>query len=212
MAFGDDSIRYKYKFKIDGRTLVIRVEADYEYSNKVRTFELDRSEQCQNPEAIAVPYLPLFHILFSNNIFTTFFVDWEVSNASKIVPYDGSHYPYNNNSVRYAQTLYYNPKTNGIRNRMLETFYLTTSPYLDDVFANIANPQSPLKDTCANYIIWDYRFYFKNLIKPSSEKFMDIIYNAGVRNVWIQIHNWQKIYTTLNGNPVTRRFPSVLCK
>jgi len=199
MFYNGDSIKYKYKFKIVGRTLVIRVEIDDAYSNKVISLDLDRCEEGQNPEAIAVPYLSLFHILFSNDIFTSFFADWEISNASQIVAWDGSHYPYNNTSVRYAQIIKYNHKTNNSRNRMLETLYLSTSPNLEDVFPNIPNPMSPYKEVSANQIVWDYRRPFARLIRQSGQSwnYLQRLWNAGVTNIWVQIHDWQQHH----GNP-----------
>lgn len=191
MIYNGDYIKYKYKFKIVGRTLVFRVEIDNEFTNKIREFDLDRSEECQNPEAISIPYLNLFYILYSNNIFTSFFTDWEISNASQIVPKD-PNYRYNPNySVRYSQTVIYNEKTNKIRNRMIETFYLTTSSDIEDVFPNIPNPVSQYKEEMANWIVWDYRERFNYLSNDTNTGEMDKIYNSGIRNIWLQIHNWQ---------------------
>ena len=184
-----DYIQYEYKFKIEGRTFISCVEVDSAYSDKALSFEFDRSEHTINPEAIAVPYLPLFYILYGNDMFTSFFSDWELSNASQIVVSDGS--AYSESSVRYAQTLIYNPKTNHHRNRMIETLYLTTSTDITDVFPNISNPVSKYKKESADCIIWDYRPSFNQLISPSSQRYMDKIFGAGVKNIWLQIHNWQ---------------------
>ena len=189
MNYKGDYIKYKYKFNIDGRTLIIRLEVDSAYSDKIIAFDLDRCEHVNNPAAIAVPYLPLFYILYGNNIFTSFFMDWEISNASQSFAYDGSEY--SKSSVRYAQSVLYNMKTNFHRNRMLETFYLTTSKNITDVFPNISNPVSKYKKESADCIIWDYRPSFNQLINPSSQRYMDKMYGAGVENIWLQIHNWQ---------------------
>jgi len=193
MNYAGDRIKYKYKFKIEGRTLIIRVEIDDLFSDKAISLELDRSEEGQNPVAIAVPYLSFFHILFSNDIFTSFFSDWEKSNASQIIALDGSHYSYNSNSVRFAQVIKYNRKTNNSRNRMIETLYLTTSSNIEDVFPNIPNPVSPYKEISANQIVWDYRRPFARLIRKSgvSWNYLDRLWNAGITNLWLQIHDWQ---------------------
>ena len=189
MLYKEDYIKYKYKFKIIGRTLIIRVEVDSEYSDKAVSFELDRCERATNPTAIAIPYLPLCYILFGNNMYTSFFTDWEVSNASQIEVCDGS--ASSGSSVRYAQTILYNTKTDHHRNRMIETLYLTTSNNITDVFPNVPNPVSKYKEESAKWIIWDYRLSFDQLISPSSGRYMDKIYGAGVKNIWLQIHNWQ---------------------
>jgi hypothetical protein len=189
MMYGGDYIKYKYKFKITGRTLSIVVEVDSAYSDKVMSLELDRCENANKPSAIAVTYLPLFYILYANDMFTSFYADWEVSNASQILVCDGSKY--SESSVRYAQNLFYNTKTNGHRNRMFETLYLTTSSNIIDVFPNIPNPVSKNWQESAKWIIWDFRPSFNQLISPSSERYLEKIYGAGIRNIWLQIHNWQ---------------------
>ena len=71
MMANNDSCFYSYKMKIVGRTLIIKVEFDSENSggNKATLFSIDRCENASNPRAIAVPYLPTFHILLCNDTF-----------------------------------------------------------------------------------------------------------------------------------------------
>lgn len=189
MMYRGDYIKYKYKFKISGRTLVIRVEVDPDYADKAVSLELDRCEHAENPSAIGIPYLPLFYVLYANNMFTSLYADWETSNASQIIVCDGS--AYSKNSVKYAQNLIYNEKTDHHRNRMSETLYLTTSLNIADVFPNIPNPVSKYRQETPNWIIWDFRPAFNQLISPSPERYLEKVYRAGVRNIWLQIHNWQ---------------------
>jgi len=189
MMYHGDYIRYTYKFKLVGRTLIIHIEVDSAYSDKTFQIILDRCEQVEKPAAIAITYLPFFYILYGNDIFTSLYADWEVSKASQIKPYDGSKY--SESSIRFAQELFYNSKTNGHRNRMIETFYLTTSSNIIDVFPNIPNPVSKYKQASADCIIWDFRPSFNQLISPSPERYLEKIYESGVRNIWLQIHNWQ---------------------
>ena len=184
-----DSIQYKFNFKITGRTLTIRVEIDSEYSNNAVSLSLDRCEDAENPAAVAVPYIPLFYILYANNIFTSFYTDWNLTNASQIYPLSGAKY--SKSSVRYAQTIQYNEKTNGERNRLNETLYLTTSLNIEDVFPNVPNPVSEYKQECTNWILWDFRPRFDQLVSPSPQRFMEKLHSAGVENIWLQIHNWQ---------------------
>ena len=184
-----DSIQYNMKIKISGRTLIINVEIDKKFSNNVVSLGLDRCEEAREPEAIEVPYIPLFYILYANNMFTSFFTDWELTNASQIYPLNGSKY--SRSSVRYAQTILYNEKTNGVRNRLNETLYLTTSLNIEDVFPNIPNPISEYRNESTNWIIWDFRPRFDQLVSPSPQKYMEKLYAAGLKNIWLQIHNWQ---------------------
>ena len=189
MNYKKEHIKYAYKFKIVGRTLIINLEVDSSYSDKVLAFDLDRCENVNSPAAIAIPYLPLFYILYGNNMFTSFFTDWEVSNASQLIAYDGSIY--SKSSLRYAQSVLYNTRIDHHRNIMIETFYLTTSTDITNVFSNIPNPVSNYKKESANSIIWDFRPPFNQLISPSTERYMDKMYADSIKNIWIQIHNWQ---------------------
>ena len=191
MMWNGDYCYYTYRIKIMGRTLIIKVECISNNGvNKATGFELDRCENAQSPKAIAIPYLPMFHILLSNNTFTSFFTDWELSNCTKIYPLDGSSYPLNTTSIWYSQYLEYAPKTNGLRNKLVETLYLTTSPNLSDVLPNVPNPVSSYKQESANRIVWDYREPFARLIR-SPWNHLQKLKNAGVNNLWVQIHDWQ---------------------
>jgi len=184
-------IKYKYIFKIIGRTLSIHVVVDDAYKNYAANIQMDRS-QGANAYAIAVPYLPTFFILLSNDIYTSFFADWNRSNASQAICWDGSRYIHDTqNSLRYSQIMFYHRKTNGQRNQLDETLYLTISSNIEEVFPNIPNPISTFKDLSVNSILWDYRCTPDQLTNISKTGHMDKLYQAGLRNIWLQIHNWQ---------------------
>lgn len=200
MKYGTDYIKYKLKYKITGRTLIIKAEVDNEYKDKVIQFGLDRCDSARTPAPIAIPYMPLFHILYSNDIFTSFFPDWELSNASELLSWNGSSY--SDQSIKYTCDIVYKNKTDGSRNRMMETLYLTTSPNLEDVFPNIPNPVSGYKDTVANQIVWDYRQPFGRLIYPQWN-YLKKLWDAGVKNVWVQIHDWQNYHNNPMNNVLT---------
>lgn len=196
MMANNDSCFYSYKMKIVGRTLIIKVEFDSENSggNKATLFSIDRCENASNPRAIAVPYLPTFHILLCNDTFTSFFSDWEVTNCTRLIPHSGEYY--SDTSIRFAHDTQYSPKTNGQRNRLFEILYLTTSSDISDVFPNIPNPVSEYRDELANQIVWDYRQPFARLIR-SPWNFLKRLKDGGVNNLWVQIHDWQNYH----GNP-----------
>lgn len=196
MVANNDTCKYKYKMKILGRTLIIKIEVDSigGIDNKATGVSLDRCEGATGKVApIEIPYLPLFHILLANDIFTSFFGDWETTNASALLPIKLKDY--SASSVRYAHDIYYYPKTDQKRNRVLETLYLTTSPNIEDVFPNIPNPVSPYRNEVANNILWDYRQPFARLIRQPWN-YLERLWNAGVNNLWVQIHDWQHDQTT----------------
>ena len=190
MTDNKDTCKFYYKFKISGRTLIIKIieDSQNEKSNKSTGIKIDRCEQASNPFPIEIPYLPMFGALLANNEFVTFYADWEITNASQLIPYQPVKY--SSTSVYYSHQIIYKPKSNGFRNKLNETLYLTISPNIDDVFPNIPNPVSKYKSISANQILWDYRQPFGRLInKPWN--YLQRFFKAGIKNIWLQIHDWQ---------------------
>jgi hypothetical protein len=185
---------YMYTMRIEGQTLIVHVEV---LSNKDHVLGIifQNCSGVANPRAVSVPYLPFFHILRANSEYTSFFADWEKSDASDIEAYDLSDTHYSDGSF-YSQLINYGQLTDYSRNILNETLYLTTSPIIEDVFPNTANPVSTKKNESANSILWDYRSPYYWLISmpdyPTRQGDMQQIYNAGLTNIWLQIHNWQR--------------------
>jgi len=144
----NDSLDYIYKIKIIGRTLVIKVRV-CDNSSKSASFNLDRCENALNARVVKVPYLTLFNLLFSNGGYTSLFFDWERTNASSLNPMDPESYNVVENkdtslvSKRFSQIAVYNPKTDGQRNPLKETIYLTTSSVINEVLPNLVLPSTP---------------------------------------------------------------------
>jgi len=191
MKYKGDELLYSYKFQIAGRTLIIEVECDSADANKAFRLDLSRCSNAINAVQVGIPYLTLFNVLFANNVFTSFFIDWELTNASELKP---QSHDWDSSSVHYAMDALYNLKTNHTRNRLKETLYLTSSPDLEDVLPSIPNPVSAYKLESANRIIWDYREPFGRLAGKGFEH-MQQMYNAGIRNIWLLIHDWQRRHT-----------------
>jgi hypothetical protein len=157
------SFNYQYTFKISGRTLIIKA-VSFDTQN-CAGFDLDRCENASNPKVIRVPYLTLFNLLYSNNLYTSMFFDWETTNASSLNPKTPDIYNIVINGVasttskRFTQVALYNQLTNGKRNPLSETIYLTTSPSINNVLPNIVMPSNPspnygaYKDSIANRIV-----------------------------------------------------------
>ena len=191
MIYGVDTCKYKYKLKMAGRTLITIVEADSTSptSTKASGFDLDRCEEAANPMVLGVPYLTLFNLLLADSVYTSFFFDWEVTNASESYPKNAT---YSATSKHYAQGVLYHQKTNGIMNRLKEKIYLTFSPNIEDVLPNIPNPVSPYLSASANRIVWDYWESFGKLTK-APYRHLDSLWNNGIRNIWLLIHVWQRM-------------------
>ena len=154
------SFIYNYTLKISGRTLIIKIDGTED--KNCAGFDLDRCENAFNPIVLRVPYLTLFNLLYSNNLYTSMFFDWETTNASSLNPKTPDTYDIiingitSSTSKRFTQVALYNPLSNGKRNQLSETIYLTTSLSIDKVLPNIVMPsnQSPnynaYKDSIAN--------------------------------------------------------------
>jgi hypothetical protein len=181
-----DSFAYRFMLNIVGNTLVVDVEADSTASHSAMALDLDRSygSDGQAHYIIGIPYLVLFNVLLCDGVFTTFFFDWEVSDASQLFPQNSYH---SRSSAYFAQTAMYNKKTDGKRNVLKERLYLTVSPNLEDVLPNIPNPVSQYKRESANRMLWFY-----NGPMDSCLVHLDRMYQRGVRNLWLQIHEWQR--------------------
>ncbi len=182
MKYGVDSLTYTYKFYISAKTLVIGVSSEDSIAPE---FLITRCENALSPQTIPIPYLPLFNVLYTNNVFVSMFFDWENTNASEIYPEGNTYSP---TSVFYAQDAKYDKNSNGVRNKMNEKIFLTASPSLSDVFPNLTNPVSPFKLVSSEHIVydtWDYNGFtdLLNTVKQYN--------NEGIKNLWIIVHEWQ---------------------
>jgi len=182
---------YQYNISISGKTLIINVKDLGKIRNYpiqtyaiLYSFELDRCENTLNPVMIGIPYLTAFNILYTNNYFVSLFFDWTKTNSSVIKPYD---LKYSVTSVYYSQNAEYNYKTNGKKNKLDETIYLTISENIEEVFPEIPNPVAKYKSESISHLIydnWDRGFQtILNNVKGLKEK--------GLDNLWLIVHNWQ---------------------
>ncbi len=181
MKYESNTLNYTYRIHIAGRTLVIEAAAEDSIS---QCFFLDRAEETKDPVIIYVPYLTLFNLLFTDDIFISLFFDWEKTNASEIQPL--ADY-FSNTSAYFAQTAYYNPNTAGHRRKVKETIYLTVSPSLQDVLPNVPNPTSPYKNISADHLVFD--LWYDSF--SSSQQYIKLLQNAGLKDIWVIYHKWQ---------------------
>jgi len=194
MSYGTNSLTYTYQLQISGRTLSVHVATTDRASSG--SLYLDRCEDASAPVVIHVPSLPTMNVLFAGGLFTSLFVDWESTGASTLYPVDSV---FSASSAYFAQQALYLPRTDGARNPIDETVYLTVSPSLDDVLPNVPNPVSPYKGIVSRYLVFDYWQTPFSLVKSH----MQSLRNAGVSNVWVIAHVWQ------NGG-FDNKYPDVL--
>jgi hypothetical protein len=181
MSYGTNNLTYGYQFQISARTLVIQAAVSNGVSGGLY---FDRCEGATNPAIIRVPSLTTMNVLLAGGAFASLFVDWEVTEASDIGWLDS---PFSPTSVYFAQQARYLPRTDGTRNKLNETIYLTASPTLTDVLPNVTNPMSPLKSLVSQRIIFDYW----QTPFSSAKSNVQSLRNAGVSNIWVIVHVWQ---------------------
>ena len=125
------------------------------------------------------------NVLYSNNVFVSAYGDWEHSQASRIYPSDAV---FSTTSVYYAQFMDFDSLTNGSRNTPNETFFITVSPRIEDVFPNLDNPVSPFRALSASRTVVDlWRWSFAGYLTD-----LQTCRSAGVDSAWMIVHVWQR--------------------
>jgi len=196
MKYNNDTYIYFYDLTLSGRTLIIDISSPSTKGQYIHTLRCDKAGRAY---ALKIPYLTNATILFSHDttfsqrkVFTSFFSDWAISDASGYSISDMSRK--DSGAVSYGQTIRYTPKTNGTRNKIKERFYLTTSPDLSNVLPNIPNTPSPYKQASANKMaidFWtDWRINNSTFLKVKNV--MDTLKIKGLDSLWLTIHQWQR--------------------
>jgi hypothetical protein len=181
MTYGANALTYTFGFQISARTLIIQTAVQ---NGVAAAVYLDRCEGVANPVIIHVPYLTTMNVLYGTGVFASIYFDWETTSAATIYALDWVFSP---TSVYYGEAAIYAPRTDGTRNRVNETIYLTVSPSFADVLPNVTNPISPYKSLSANYLVFD------NWQAPFStvNTQVETLYSAGISNLWVLVHDWQ---------------------
>jgi len=161
-------------------------EIKIEVSIKGKSLELLFSSEKPIVNAINIAVLPFRRIsipflyegqaqvAYVEPLFLSSFCDWWETEASTIGA-SGS-------SPTYI------PKTNGERNTPREIFYLTASPYLEEVLPNIPNPASPYLGELSQRLvldIWGGKF-------ADDRKFLQELERYGIDNLLVIKHDWQR--------------------
>lgn len=191
-TFEGQSFDFALKIGLKGKTLTVSFGAPASAQNVIR-FGLDRSEDTPGPKVVVLPYG--HNVLFTNGVFVSAVLDQQLSNASSIQPADSS---FSETSAYFSDTAFYNQLTDGRRNNLNETAYLTVSPQIEETFCLPANPVSPYKLYLSDKIIVDmWRNSFDDYKR-------DLESLAAVRmtGLFAILHSWQK-YGYDNGLPTT---------
>ncbi|MFC2155050.1 DUF5696 domain-containing protein [Acidobacteriota bacterium] len=194
-SYKGQSFDFTIKMQLNEKTLSIEFTTA-PGNEKVVEFGFDRSEQTLAPKII---YLPYGHnVLFFRGIFVSAIIDHRVSNASAVVPLEEY---YSNTSAYFGHEAHYHTLTDGSRNNLKETMYLTVSPDIRETFFQVDNPVSPYRDFLVDKVIvdlWSERFdHYRDGLK--------ILADGGMTGLFALMHVWQKNGYD-NGLPTT--FPA----
>lgn len=196
--------RFRYIIYIEGRTLIIKAEKIGTGENIASQFRLERShsepviDNSIRHYIIGIPYLNLFNVLYTGskdptdnrNVFTSFFFDWDSTNAAELLPWNEQ---YQNTSVYYAQRSLYSNKLNLPMNPLKEVMYLTVSPKLEEVFPNIPNPVvNSTRNESKNRIVFDCWQERDSIWNGLLQWEIQDLYTHNIRNCWMILHYWQK--------------------
>jgi hypothetical protein len=189
-SYNRDSFDFTIEVLFDGRTLAVTYRTSPGCDNVIK-FGLDRTEFTLDPKIIEVPYGE--NILYTNGLFISALLDLENSNSSRIY---SEHQQLSESSVYFGQTAVYLKKSDGYRNNLKETIYLTISPEIEDTVHPLPHPPSPHKQDLAGKIVidlWRDSFLdYKNDLEP--------LMALGWSDLFVIIHRWQK-YGYDNGLP-----------
>lgn len=153
----EGSINLKYIYRLWNKSLIIDIISD---GGKIREIKYGHAISTGKTELIENPYYTYGKtrpsVAFFNTKYTPLFLsgntDWYLSNASEL----WSDNIIIQDSVFYNGGSRYLPKTDGNRNNCFERFFITLSPYFEEVLPNIPNPTSPWKEITGSKIWKSY--------------------------------------------------------
>lgn len=188
-----DTLRLSCSGQYEGKR--IPFEAWYTINQKSLIFHLEEKEEEGNVSRLTaghvelgngiltqIPYLKYNNgdrpsILYKNDLFTFLIFDWYATHASLVTMGQQQ------NDFTGGEMVYI-PKTNGVRNPLVETLFINASPDVQEVLPTVDNPASPMRSLQANRV-WAINggADLKQLCQ-----FVTDLRSRGVENVTIRYH------------------------
>lgn len=191
-GYGGESLDFTVKIWLNDKKLSVEFSTD-SFNENVLEFGLDRSEQTPGPKVIELPYG--HSVLFTNGIYISGIIDPSLSNASVINPLNSY---YSDTSASYAYSAFYRQLSDGSRNNLQETIYITVSPEISETFFHLSNPVSPYRKFLSNKVVVDlWREKFQE-----DRDDLQTLASMSMTDLFAIIHGWQK-YGYDNGLPTT---------
>ena len=169
----DRPLRIDWSYRIQGKALVVSARCD---EGAVSRFSLGELGAVPLRKTIEVPYLAgHVHYLRTPGVFVCRYLDWTVSHASKCP----------------QGVADYEPKTDGLRNPLVETGYVAVSPDLGEVLPNIPHPPSPYRKLLGARIMLDIWGHHQGTYQGDAAN-LRALKDNGVDHLAIISHDWQR--------------------
>ena len=169
----DEPVRLAWSFRIVGKAMVVSVSSE---TAGVSSFSLGNVGPVPLRKTLTVPYFDgELCYLPEQNGFVCRMLDWTASNASQC--------------PRGVAT--YDVKTDGTRNLLCETGYISVSPELGEVLPNIPFAPSPFLATLGPRIMLDVWGHHQGSFAGDAAKLRELKDN-GVDHLAIIQHDWQR--------------------
>ena len=170
--FGERTVTVRWRIGIRGKALTIDAACD---DPILSGFTLGREGNVPLRKSFTLPYLlGSVNYLPAQQVFTCRYLDWTVSQSSQCPQGDAT----------------YDAKTDGTRNPMHESGYVSVSPHVAEVLPNIPNPPSPYLDVIGPRIMLDVWQHHNGTYAGDAENLLDLKDN-GVDHLAIISHVWQ---------------------
>jgi hypothetical protein len=163
----------RWTFQIAGKALIVSARCD---DPIVGRFSLGDVGLAPLRKSIAVPYLAgRLVYLPVQNVFACNYLDWTASHASQCP----------------QGVAVYEPKTDGIRNPLVEVGYVAVSPDVGEVLPNIPHPASSHLKTLGPRIVLDIWGHHRGTYRGDAEN-LQALKDHGVDHLAIIQHVWQR--------------------
>ncbi len=169
---GERSLRVDWTFGVAGKALLVSARCD---DLRITRFSLGEAVAPLR-RSLRVPYLAgNLHYLPAQRVYVCRYLDWTRSQSSQCP----------------QGTAVYEPKTDGARNPLFETGYVSVSPEVGEVLPNIPHPPSPHLATLAPRIMLDVWGHHRGGFAGDAARLREIK-DQGVDHLVIIQHDWQR--------------------
>ncbi|MEI6503834.1 MAG: DUF5696 domain-containing protein, partial [Armatimonadota bacterium] len=172
----DGQVAVDWTFGLVGKALTVTAEC---VEPSLAGLSLGRVSGAPLRRMLSVPYLPSdaqpLCYLPAQSLFACRYLDWTVSNSSYCPQGEAS----------------YDPKTDGVRNPLLESGYVAISPNVGEVLPNIPWTPSPYLKLLGDRIMLDVWGHNKGTYVGDAENLRNLKDN-GVDHLAIIQHDWQR--------------------